>query len=232
MIKVTEKDFVDSLEEYFINKDFISRREIDVGYGVADLVLINNKKINKKNIKKRLSFNQNLKLLNQKYFEILQFIPDIGSKRKPIDIITLLEKTQISKTFLKYNLLKFLEINNFIKQENNNYFYKLNGWIPLVKEIIAVEAKIKDWKSGFFQANRYKSFADIVYLAIPSEISHLISLDLFKKHNVGVITFNLKTNRMDYLFKPYKNRPFNIHKKNLAMEYFWEPFLLKKPTIM
>lgn len=230
MKKLTEKIFVDRLEEKFFSEGFLTTREVDVGYGIADLVLINKKNVNKKKLLKRKTYNQNKKLLHRKYFEILEYLPDQNSKikRKKIGIDTLLKKVSISKPYLKYHFLKYLEENNFIKKDKNNYYFKLNGWIPLVNDTIAIEAKLKNWKRGFYQANRYKTFANRSYLAIPFRISHLVDRSLLKKHNIGLILFNVDNGEKEIVFEPRKQKPANKYMANMAIEHFWENKMLKE----
>lgn len=232
MKRLSEKKFVDKLEESFKLDGFLTRREVGIGYGVADLVIINKNKVNKYNLIKRKEYKQEKKLLHQKYFKILECLPDITSKKKLIGFDTLLKNTTVSKTYLKYNLLKYLEENNFIKKDDNNYYFKLNGWIPLANELIAIEAKLKNWKRGFFQANRYKSFAYISYLAIPFEVGRLVDKTLFKKHNIGLLFFDFENREKKIVVKPRKRKPINSYMTNMALEFFWNSLTLKKLSIV
>jgi len=68
MRNLTEKIFVDKLEEKFFSEGFLTTREVDVGYGIADLVLINKKNVYKEKVIKRRKYNKNKKLLKKKYF--------------------------------------------------------------------------------------------------------------------------------------------------------------------
>ncbi len=36
-----------------------------------------------------------------------------------------------------------------------------------IRRIVAIEAKLKDWRGGLLQARRYRSYADLTYLAMP-----------------------------------------------------------------
>jgi len=220
---ITEKIFVDKLEKKFISEGYLTTKEVDVGYGIADLVIINKKNINKKKLQRRENYNQNSILLHQKYFEILECLPDINSKinKKNISFDILLKNVGLSESYLKYHFLKYLEENNFIRKDKNNCYFKLNGWIPLSKNTIAIEAKLKDWKRGFFQANRYKAFTNKSYLAVPFKIFRLIDKVLFKKHNIGLILFNADNGKKEIAFEPRKQKPTNIHMANMTLEYFW-----------
>jgi hypothetical protein len=86
----------------------------------------------------------------------------------------------------------------FISLENSNShsFNKFN--------FIAIEVKIKDWQQGLYQAYRYKSFAEKSYLAIYEKYSKGIDINLFKKYNVGLISFNERGIKI--LNKPKTNK--------------------------
>ncbi len=55
---MTEKTFVEKLRKCFIKEGFLTKEEVGVGYGVADLVLINKKKIINKNLLLRNKYSQ------------------------------------------------------------------------------------------------------------------------------------------------------------------------------
>lgn len=231
---LTEKNFVDRLEESFILDGFLTKREVNVGYGIADLVLIDKKKINKEKLNERKNYNQVNKLLYKKYFEILDLLPDISPKiiRKKINFDTLSKKLDISRSYLKYTLLKYLEENGFIKKDDNNCYFKINDWIPLANEIIAIEAKLKDWKRGSLQAYRYKSFAHKSYLVVPNEIESLVEKTFFKKNNIGLIFFNYKNKQRKIALECSKEKPKNNFMANTALEFFWEDKTLKELSII
>jgi len=218
---MTEKAFVKQLESIFINTNFITKKEVKAGYGVADLVLV---KLNHKNCIIRRKNNQFKKLVKEEYFRVLDCIPEKG-RGKPVGVDILVKKTGISKSFLKYRILEYLKKNKYIREENKNFYFKINGWIPIAKEIIAIEAKLKNWRRGFIQANRYKSFANKVYLAVPIEISHLVDKNLLKRFNIGLIVLDVRKNYKK-ISRVKKEKPFNIYKYNLAAE-----FVLDKPIL-
>lgn len=229
---MTEKTFVEQLEGFFNMNDYLTKKEVGVGYGIADLVIVKKTSIVIDNYILRASHGQYNQLFKEDYFRLLKLIPDISSNKKPVHLDYLIKKTNLSKSLLKYNILRSLEKNKFIKSEGDNYFFKINGWIPLTKEIIAIEAKLKDWKRGFIQANRYKAFADKVYLAVPAETAHLVNKQLLSKHNVGLITLNYEQNKTDYILKPHREKPLNDYMRNMAAEYFWEKRTLKEFAVV
>lgn len=86
----------------------------------------------------------------------------------------------------------------FISLENINskYHNKFN--------FVAIEVKIKDWQQGLYQAYRYNSFAEKSYLALYEKYCEGVDIELFKKYNVGLISFN--ENEMTVLNKPKTNK--------------------------
>lgn len=212
---MTEKAFVKQLERVFIQEGYLTKKEVGVGYGVADLVLV---KLNPKQCAIRLENKQFKPLLREEFFKIFYHLPDIDSGENPVDLNYLIQKTSLSKSFLKYSVLRQLEKDGYVKRVENNFYFKINGWIPIAKEIIAIEAKMKNWKRGFLQANRYKSFANKVYLAVPSKIEHLVDRKLLQKHGVGLIVLDTGSNKKKTL--PVKTiEPLNPFKHNLATEF-------------
>lgn len=229
---MNEKAFVKQLEGVFKTEGFFSRKEVGVGYGVADLVLIRKEKVDRKRCQKRLDYRQLTPLMKDGYFKVLKHIPDCEGGNSPISIEKLIERTHFSKAFLKYEILKSLEKRNYIKQEGENFYFKINGWLPITNEIIAIEAKMKDWKRGFTQANRYKLFADRVYLAVPKEIAHLVDRDLLRHHEVGLISFDAATNKKKMLIPSKKKAPGNEFKRSQVFEFFWGREILKDLSLV
>ncbi len=210
---MTEKYFVSLLEKELSKNGYLTKREVGVGYGIADLVLF---KLDSNNCLIRKNHKQYKSIENEDYFRIFDLLPEMG-KRKKVDIEFIINRLKISRNTLKYKYLKKLQDDNFIKIIDDQYYYKINGWMPIAKEIIAIEAKLKNWKRGILQANRYKSFANKVYLAMPSSQEHLIDKKLLEKHEIGLIILNLENKGLEITnLKPKK--ALNKYKFNLAAE--------------
>src|SRR3989339_532367 len=105
---MTEKIFVSKLEKIFTKEGFLAEKELGVGYGVADLVLIRKSRINKRKAMIRLGYGQTTPLKKDAYFKVLENVPDYKFQKELVDIGFLADKTKISKSLLKYNLLKSL----------------------------------------------------------------------------------------------------------------------------
>lgn len=216
--KMTEKKFVANLEKLFQRDGFFTKKEVGVGYGVADLVLF---QPHIRNCVKRIEHNQSKCLMHEGYFRVFNSLPDINSKSLSMSLSELCNATAYSTGFLKYKLISDLKRTNYVVETEKGYYMKINGWLPIGKEVIAIEAKLHDWKRGFYQAHRYRVFADRVYLAVPANVVSLVDKELLKKHGVGLIGFDVKNNSKRIEIETAKRKPLNESKRNLASEFFW-----------
>lgn len=215
----SEEEFVESLEQWFTEKGYLAKREVNIGNGVVDLVLA---KLNKSKVNLRKRRNQKDSLLKEYFFTALRYIPDKDTGKKPIQMDELQRRTMLSKNLLRYKILRDLEESGHIISTDDNSYLKINGWIPLAKEIVAIEAKLKDWKRGFIQANRYTTCADKVYLAIPEQISHLPDKKLLRSFGIGLLSFSAHQKRLNILIEsPNQGGKTNQDKRNYVAEYFW-----------
>ncbi|MFA5000818.1 MAG: hypothetical protein WC531_01130 [Candidatus Paceibacterota bacterium] len=224
---MTEKSFVKKLEESYISEGFFTKKELGVGYGVADLVLF---RPDFGNCLKRLAHKQFKPLLNEAYFCVFNLLPDADKYKMPMSFKELKEQTDYSSSFLKYQLIKNLKKARYVKETSDGYYFKVNGWLPVGKELIAIEAKLKDWKRGFYQANRYKTFADQTYLAVPPNTAKLVDHSLLIKQGVGLISFDAETGKKKILVKAEVKKALSESKRNFATEFFWNRSLIKSLT--
>lgn len=207
------------LAKHFSHQGYITKTEVAAGYGRADLVLatLNESKclIRKKN-------KQVTPLLKEQYFHILNCLPDIHDKSttQPVKLSELAKLTPVTSNYLKYELLENLIEAGYVKEVNKELYYKVNGWVPLVKEMIAIEAKLRDWKRGYLQANRYNSFADKTYLAILERHSHSVNLDLLKTHGVGLFTVSDDGSEVKELLIGKPSPRTQSDKRNMVAELY------------
>lgn len=218
---MTEKTFVELLEKIFKTEGFLTKKEIGVGYGVADLVLISKDSVNINNCVLRKKHGQRFPLLNEKYFKTLKLVPNRNQQNEAVSFDYIAKRSDFSQSYLKHTILQKLEKTGYIKTDRNQRYFKVNGWLPIANEIIAIEAKLRNWKRGIIQANRYKAFANKVYLTLPEEIEHLVDKKYLRRLNIGLIIFDpIKMEKKVHL-RSEKIRPFDENKYNLAAEYFW-----------
>jgi len=222
---MTEALFVKKLELCFLDEGFFTKCEVGVGYGIADLVLF---KPNKQKILKRLSHAQHTRLLSENYFKVLSVITDSETKKKPTSLRSIEKNVSVSSQTLRYKILPKLKDCGYVKEVDNGYYLKVNGWLPIGKELIAIEAKLHDWKKGLQQAIRYKAFANRVYLAVPSNIAKNAQRALLEKHGVGLISFDPESGKKKVIVNAPIRKPNNPHKRDYASEYFWNTRVKKE----
>lgn len=174
--------------------------EFSTGNGVADLVFTT--EINKVN----LFFND---------YGLVALFVNIFQKNKTLST-ELLYKKASNKNLLK-KLLNCLEDDKFITFDGDriicNRKYKAH-----TQNLFSVEAKLKDWKSGFYQALRYKFFSHKSYLAYPEQYIHRVDLNLLKEHNIGLIA--VKKNGINFIYKPKTEKPQDIISYYFLSEMF------------
>lgn len=120
-------------------------------------------------------------------------------------------------------------VNTCVKELRNNYrdiVLEPNGLfgIPDImikdKEVVSIEAKLKNWKRALIQAYKYRSFSkksyvfmDIDYINAPLE-----NLDEFKKYNIGLGSVSDKG---IYIYhEPNVESPFSEELYKKALETF------------
>lgn len=108
----------------------------------------------------------------------------------------------------KYKELKeYLIKNKYIRKIDTGIFQKEKNLQPLTGEIIAIEAKLSDWKNGFYQALRYKYFAHESYLALSENKIKNVDIELLKSKNIGLISVG--NNNIDIIMHSKKTTPLN-----------------------
>ncbi len=93
------------------------------------------------------------------------------------------------------------------------------------QNLFSIEAKLKDWKSGFYQALRYKFFSNKSYLAYPKQYIHRVDLELLKQHNIGLIAVD--NDSIEFVYAPKVEKPQDKISHLFLSEMFAQPFKLR-----
>lgn len=193
---------IDNLSKVF-KTEYITT-EFSTGNGVADLVFTTEMS------DEDLYFND---------YALMSLFVNLFQQNKHLTT-TYLQKSSIDKTRLK-NLLAYLEVNDFIEYDGEvikkNRKYKAH-----TRNLLSVEAKLNDWKSGFYQALRYKFFSHQSYLAYPEKNIHRVDLDLLKEHNIGLISVG--DDKIRFISKPKTEKPKDLTSYFFLSELFAQPF--------
>lgn len=89
------------------------------------------------------------------------------------------------KAQLIINTLKDL---GFVDYKDVNHIVVTRKYIPIANEFVSIEAKLSDWKSGIYQAVRYKAFSNRSYLAISEQYLDKVDRKFLKENGIGLIT--------------------------------------------
>lgn len=149
--------------------------EFDSGNGIADLVFAQG-----------VDFNaQNQRILN--YELIYLMIKHLNRKNRLVERKKFFENSTSSRKHILNLLSSLIELGIIEKTDDGNFIVR-SKYSPPVKKIISIEAKLYDWKGGFYQALRYKAYSHKSYLAISEDFLHRVDIDLLKNHGIGLIS--------------------------------------------
>ncbi|HAF29550.1 MAG TPA: hypothetical protein DCG75_10925 [Bacteroidales bacterium] len=189
-----EKDMIpvlrDSLSKQFNTEYFVE--EFASGLGIADLVFTT------RIIKRNASLCD---------FEAMFYLCEYFSrKNKRINPEEFIKKYSLKKD-KTYYALKYLENLDLLTFCDNDTLIIKERFEPSLKEIYSIEAKLKDWKNGFYQALRYKNYSHKTYLAISAEFVHRVDQELLENSNVGLIS--VFEEKSEIIIDPKLEKPKN-----------------------
>lgn len=201
----TELELVDKFERLFdgfLNSGVLVEREFDCGFGIADAVIF--KYYEKKSFR-------DLAKVPPEWAYTLRVLP--YRKNFSLELLTNLSCTSISVS--KKAINNFIDAG-FCKEKSKNVFIKTKQPRVISHSIIAVEAKLRDWKKAIWQASRYKTFANESWVLLDEKHSNpaINNIAEFKKFNIGLATFSTN-GYYDVHFSPRKE----MHKSEIA---FWK----------
>ncbi|MBI5325522.1 MAG: hypothetical protein HZB41_09690 [Ignavibacteriae bacterium] len=190
------------LSDIYNTKYFLE--EFSSGIGIADLVFTTKK------FEKRKTLDD---------FESMFYIINyLNKKNQIINITELITKYNLKKDKL-YILIQFLKELECIVGLADDKFIIKKSYLPCLKDIFSIEAKLFDWKKGFYQALRYKHYSHKSFLAISEKYSHRVDKELLKVNNIGLIS--VSHTGIEILINPKKNNPIN----KTAFYYLSESFV-------
>lgn len=167
-------------------------REVNLGYGIADLVIALYENVD----------GSRKVFLNSTQIRILRIIEE----NPGILLGTIVDKTKASNRLVSKSLDVLVGENLIVV--GNNGIKPNDKYVSTLKNSIAIEAKLKDWKRALKQAYRYKWFSDRSFVCIPdTNIKPAISnIDSFKQMQVGLISI-CKNNGFNIIYNPKPTKP-------------------------
>lgn len=187
----TERQLVDSFTD-FLNRTNQNRfvrifHEFETRNGIADVVLANlldarasNLKIGHYNprwIAAIAAISPNLEFTSESFADLT------GLPLRPAGMA-----------------LKAFSIEGYVKLIGPDLYQRTAALIPIVNEICAVEAKLRDWSRALHQAYRYQDFATQSWVLLDTK--HIepakTNIDKFKRLNVGLASIGV--NNFVYIY--------------------------------
>ena len=186
------------------SKNQMVLKEVNLGYGIADIVLT--ECINPTEKRNKFLNPLDIKLLN------------IINRNPGVTIERIVSKTRLAKREVKKGIFS-LENFGLIRTVEGR-LTPLNDYTRTVKNTIAIEAKLRNWKRALNQAYRYKWFSQKSYVCLPSSAVKpaFKNIEIFKEMGVGLIEV-CKHKGIKILYNPRPARPISKDMSILLNEY-------------
>lgn len=194
-------------------------REFAVGYGIADLVFAKSF-YSKKNRLNRKPINN--------YYALMLYL-----SLQPETEFTMADAAEKLRTnrLVAHNAATRLLEDGYISQVAKGSYTRANVIEPAPLKLVAIEAKLKDWKQGILQARRYKTFTDESYLAILAKYEKNIDPQMLAIHDIGLILVDHVTGTITFKRRPEGFRPKHmteqVETEMYANELFLDSFRIK-----
>ena len=197
---IKEVDLVNNMNNYLSINNNIFANEIRMGNGIPDIMV-------------GLSLNQEAFYLND-YYQLK--ILDRILQDNIYSVSTLLEVINLPGSKVK-KVLKELAILNVVELDNDKI--GISRKVSLIDQCInvSIEVKIKDWRNGLLQAERYLKFSDYSYLAIKSE--YIKNVDFNLAQNLGIGIISLADDNIQELVEPKKSTLCNSYFKHISLAH-------------
>ncbi|MDB5169000.1 MAG: hypothetical protein JWO41_356 [Candidatus Saccharibacteria bacterium] len=169
-------------------------RELPSGYGIADVVFYNlDNRVARKRIKTGPISST----------DILRLLTELSGYDEIINVTMF--KQRIASVSTRTEAITYLVNNGYIQELEDGSFKRVKDYKIGFSDVVAIEAKLKDWRRGLYQAYRYKDYANKSYLALYSPYVHraLKEIDEFRKYNVGLI--EVSDEGLEILFEPSRS---------------------------
>jgi len=196
----------------------IAIQEFAAGYGIADLAFAKNF-LTEENILDRTPINNYYAL--KSYLGLINKVP-----------FTLKDIIKLSGTsnHISEKVISYLLNEHYIYKDDKFYYKSNTVFKNPIKKIVAIEAKLKNWKQGILQARRYKSYTDECYLAILSRYERNIDYSYLNKFGIGLILFNEKNGGIWIKQKPRKNSLLSFYEE--VMGVFAKELFLHQTNVL
>ena len=131
------------------------------------------------------------------------------------------------------SLISYLEQENLYIFREIPFFMKHIDVVcvsPDIRELTAIEVKVKDWCTGYRQAVHHKIFAENSYLAVSATYAHRVlgHSDLFENAGIGILEIDgnvrelVKPRSSRDIFPSYRRLIFETLEKRKQVMNSWK----------
>lgn len=214
-----EKEMIPVIKKYAIKK-FNSEaiaEELPVNHRIVDIVLA---KVSYPEENRLQAYKSSFNKLTMAELDVLA---DFYIKKR-VSIHYLIKKLRLDSNSIKEKYLNKFMKNNLISRVSK-YQYKTTEWAEIkIKNMVAIEAKLSDWKTVLVQAIDNFAFADYSYVAIDEAICTEKIIGQFVDKNIGVISVG-KKNMVKSVYRP------KINKNSIAGDFALQRILICRDLI-
>jgi predicted transcriptional regulator len=165
--------------------DYTLIQEPYTGFGYTDLVYI----VWSKNIYKRWNTERNKLLITD-----IKILHHLFNCKKFKCISDINKELGFSIRTIMNSISKLYDAGLLVKNKSGKYKTLAKNEIFFVKEIISIEAKLKDWKRALYQAMNNYYYSSESYALFPQKIITDNLVRTYKQSNIGVIAFDENIN--------------------------------------
>jgi hypothetical protein len=174
-----ESDMAASAADWLKNCGMIVKSEFVTPWGMCDLVGL---RFNAKNVAHRLHQKQTRSVGSITQAALLLQIPDVESNEwTTLNRLIRQHAPAIPRDILSEEINHLIS-NRFVVPSHRGRLQKINGWLPLQDQFIAVELKLSRIEEAIRQALNNLGFADESYVGFPSEVAERVAANLSRWH--------------------------------------------------
>lgn len=182
-----ETEMAPPVIDWLLAKGVEVKREFRMPWGICDLIGC---RLDEDRVILRLGYAQKNTVGPLRRMMVLQHIPDIEDGRcTTLKGLVSRFSGVLLEAELQYHVNRLL-LGKFLIEKQRGHYCRLNGWMPLQRQIIAVELKLSRADEALWQADLHKSVTPESYVALPLERARRLSSGTtrkFKQTGVGLL---------------------------------------------
>lgn len=171
-----ESELVDKITAYLGNHRIRYAKEIHMGIGVPDISI-------------NIGAAKSIALISDYY---LLSIAEYLNSRNKATICEVSEYFSFDKIKTQ-SYINQLVLEKVVNQKDNVLHLNRKIFGLNLGKTISIEVKLKDWRSGILQAERYLMFSDFSYLALPEDKIHNVNQEQLKEKGIGLLSIGEKS---------------------------------------